>query len=110
MARPLCSLLRQLASSDAIKAPLVEGGALELVAALLTAQGGSPAVLEQGLGLLTNMTLRYPEAAARVRWEAWVGRCRGLGPPAAAAAAWPATMPACWCQAGYVCCSWVHDQ
>lgn len=67
LARALCSLLRQLASSDSCKQLLVEGGALELLAALLAAHGGSPAVLEQALGMLTNVTLRYPEAAARVR-------------------------------------------
>ena len=66
MARPLCALLRQLVSSDGNKQLFVEGGGLELLAALLGAQRSSPAVLEQGLGLLTNVTLRYPEAAAQV--------------------------------------------
>ncbi|KAL4433644.1 hypothetical protein ABPG75_000085 [Micractinium tetrahymenae] len=65
LARALCSLLRQLVSSDGNKALLVEAGGLELLARLLTAHGGSPAVLEQALGLLTNLTLRNPEAAEK---------------------------------------------
>lgn len=67
IARPLCALLRQLVSRDGNKELFVEGGGLELLAVLLGAQRSSPAVLEQALGLLTNVTLRYPEAAARVR-------------------------------------------
>ena len=66
LARPLCALLRQLVSSDSNKQLFVEGGGLELLAALLSSHGSSPAVLEQGLGLLTNATLRYPEAAEKV--------------------------------------------
>ncbi|KAI7840755.1 hypothetical protein COHA_005569 [Chlorella ohadii] len=64
-ARPLCALLRQLVSSDSNKELFVECGGLELLATLFGVQGSSPAVLEQALGLLTNVTLRYPEAAAR---------------------------------------------
>jgi hypothetical protein len=65
IARPLCALLRQLVSSDGNKELFVECGGLEVLATLLGSQGNSPAVLEQALGLLTNVTLRYPEAAAR---------------------------------------------
>jgi hypothetical protein len=66
LARPLCALLRQLASSDGAKAALVEGGGLALLAALLGDQGARsvPSVQEAALGLLTNVTLRNPEAAA----------------------------------------------
>ncbi|KAL4450640.1 hypothetical protein ABPG77_000996 [Micractinium sp. CCAP 211/92] len=63
MVRALCSLLRQLVSSDSNKALLVDAGGLELLARLLTTHCASPAVLEQALGLLTNLTLRNPEAA-----------------------------------------------
>lgn len=44
----------------------MECGGLELLAKLLGVQGSNPAVLEPALGLLTNVTLRYPEAASRV--------------------------------------------
>ena len=92
LARALCSLLRQLASSDSCKQLLVEGGALELLAALLAAHGGSPAVLEQALGMLTNVTLRYPEAAARVRLA---GCARwALGRPGTRVLLWHAGMHA----------------
>ncbi len=66
MVRALCSLLRQLVSSDSNKALLVDAGGLELLARLLTTHCASPAVLEQALGLLTNLTLRNPEAAEQV--------------------------------------------
>lgn len=65
LARPLAALLRQLVSRDGNKALFVEGGGLELLGALLAAHRGSPAVLEQALGLLTNVTLRNPEAAEK---------------------------------------------
>lgn len=77
VARPLCSLLRQLASNDSNKALLVEAGGLELLASLLAAQGSNPAVLEQALGLLTNLTLRNPEAASKV-WCGSAVRCTGF--------------------------------
>jgi hypothetical protein len=66
VARPLLALLRQLASSDALKAELVEGGALELLPPLLEAQQGGAGVQEQALGLLTAVTLRNPEAGSKV--------------------------------------------
>ena len=66
LARPLCALLRQLASNDGNKALLVEAGGLELLGALLAAHTGNPGTLEQALGLLTNVTLRNPEAAEEV--------------------------------------------
>jgi len=92
VARPLCSLLRQLVSSDSNKALLVEAGGLELLASLLAAQGSNPAVLEQALGMLTNLTLRNPEAASKVRCSVmpWGAvrcgaahgvRCRAVLPP-----------------------------
>ncbi|GAB4823190.1 hypothetical protein N2152v2_010236 [Parachlorella kessleri] len=65
IARPACSLLRQLASSDGVKAALLEAGGLEAVAQLLAQHPANYPLLEQGLGLVTNMTLRQPEAAAR---------------------------------------------
>ena len=76
-ARPLCALLRQLVSSDSNKELFVECGGLELLATLFGVQGSSPAVLEQALGLLTNVTLRYPEAAARVRPSALLSLLSG---------------------------------
>lgn len=68
LARALCGLLRQLVSSDSNKVLLVEAGGLELLGTLLAVQGNNPGVLEQALGLLTNLTLRNPEAATKVRW------------------------------------------
>lgn len=70
LVRPLCALLRQLVNSDGNKTLLVESGGLELLAALLSAYSSNPGVLEQALGLLTNATLRNPEAASKVGW-AW---------------------------------------
>lgn len=104
VARPLCALLRQLASSDANKDVLVGGGGLELVAALLGAHGGSPGVLEQALGLLTNVTLRNPEAAEQVRADRGLSvRSRGEigwmdGGATALQPAWPVAVcgPACY--------------
>ena len=73
LARPLCALLRQLVSSDGNKELVVGGGGLGVLARVLGAHAGdgdgaspSPAVLEAALGLLTNITLRNPEAAAKV--------------------------------------------
>lgn len=66
LARALCSLLRQLVSSDGNKSLLVDAGGIELLGRLLATHGRSPAVLEQALGLLTNLTLRNPEAAEKV--------------------------------------------
>lgn len=66
LARALCSLLRQLVSSDGNKSLFVDAGGLELLAGLMTTHGASPAVLEQALGLLTNLTLRNPAAAEKV--------------------------------------------
>lgn len=65
LARALCSLLRQLVSSDGNKSLLVDAGGIELLGRLLATHGRSPAVLEQALGLLTNLTLRNPEAAEK---------------------------------------------
>ena len=66
LARALCGLLRQLVSSDGNKARFVEAGGLETMRAALAAHAGAPGVLEQALGLLTNLTLRNPEAAEKV--------------------------------------------
>ena len=74
LARPLCALLRQLVSSDGNKELVVGCGGLGVLARVLAAHAGdgdgasspSPAVLEAALGLLTNITLRNPEAAAKV--------------------------------------------
>ncbi|PSC67827.1 magnesium protoporphyrin IX chloroplastic-like [Micractinium conductrix] len=65
LARALCGLLRQLVSSDGNKARFVEAGGLETMRAALAAHAGAPGVLEQALGLLTNLTLRNPEAAEK---------------------------------------------
>lgn len=65
LARASASLLRQLASSDAVKAEAVGGGVLEAVAVALEAHGADAAMAEPALGLVTNVTLRNPEAAER---------------------------------------------
>lgn len=65
LARPVCALVRQLVSSDGNKGLLVGCGGLQLLSALLAAPSSSPALLEQALGVLTNVTLRNPEAAAK---------------------------------------------
>lgn len=60
------ALLRQLASSDVVKAEIVSGGGLELVSTALrnVSQSVLPvSVAEQALGLLTNCALRSPEVA-----------------------------------------------
>lgn len=72
--RYVLTLLRQLASSDVVKAELVMGGAIEAVSSALSCVeareavgalvGG--AVAEQALGLLCNLTLRSPETSRKV--------------------------------------------
>ena len=64
LARSCCSLLRQLAGSDALKAPIVDGGGLNLVARAVAAHPGRHSVAEQALGLLVALTLRNPDACA----------------------------------------------
>ena len=69
---PLCraalNVLRQLASSDAVKSEIYEKNGLESIKNSLSlaaaTQQPSAAVAEQALGLLTNITLRNPEIAA----------------------------------------------
>ena len=66
----------------------MEAGGLELLGALLAAHAGNPGTLEQALGLLTNVTLRNPEAAEEVSftqpiaalWPAVLG-CESREPP-----------------------------
>ena len=86
LARSCCSLLRQLAGSDALKAPIVDGGGFELVARVVAAHPGKHSVAEQALGLLAALTLRNPDACAAaveagcVRAAADVLRSGPLGP------------------------------
>lgn len=64
LARSCCSLLRQLAGSDALKPLIVDGGGFELVARAVAAHPGKHSVAEQALGLLVALTLRNPDACA----------------------------------------------
>lgn len=65
VASTACALLRQMAGSDAIKAHIMDAGGLELAAEVLEAQAGSAVAMEQALGLVAALTLRFPEAASR---------------------------------------------
>eukprot|EP00887_Chlorella_sp_A99_P005892 scaffold1.g5892.t1 len=82
VARAAAGLLRQLASSDGNKAVIVEEGGLERIGGLLREHAASTAMAEQALGLLTNVTLRNPEAAQRAVdcgcATAMLGAMRGL--------------------------------
>ena len=62
LARSCCSLLRQLAGSDALKELIVEEGGFKLVTLAVTAHPGKHSVAEQALGLLVSLTLRNPDA------------------------------------------------
>ena len=65
LARSCCSLLRQLAGSDALKERIVEGRGFELVSRVVAAHGAKRhTVAEQALGLLVALTLRNPDACA----------------------------------------------
>ena len=64
LARACCSLLRQLAGSDALKALIVDGGGFDLVTRAVAAHPGKHSVAEQALGLLVALTLRNPDACA----------------------------------------------
>jgi hypothetical protein len=57
-----CGMLRQMAGKDEVKAEIVESKGLQLLERVLGVQIESPACMEQALGLLTAVTLRYPEA------------------------------------------------
>lgn len=86
LARSCCSLLRQLAGSDALKALIVDEGGFELVSRAVAAQPGRHSVAEQALGLLVALTLRNPDACAAavdagcVRAAADVLRSSGASP------------------------------
>ena len=72
--RASLNLLRQLASSDIVKADLCEAGGLDTIKhSLIFAYSDGPvaSVAEQALGLLANMSLRNPEIAS----EATAGGC-----------------------------------
>lgn len=66
LARAAIGLLRQLASSDVVKAELYEAGGLDTIksALVLATEGPFASIAEQALGLLANMSLRNPEVAA----------------------------------------------
>jgi hypothetical protein len=105
-ARPALSLLRQLASSDAVKGEAVSAGALGAVRSALgfaAAAGAPPAVAEQALGLLCNLTLRSPDAARAAAacgcadavlrcMESLLGRGGGAGGAGGAAGRAPAAL------------------
>jgi len=55
-------MLRQMAGKDEVKAEIVGSRGLQLLERVLGVQMESPACMEQALGLLTAVTLRYPEA------------------------------------------------
>lgn len=63
--RSSLSLLRQLASSDAVKVIISESGGLHCIARALNlaTEIGSTALSQQALGLLTNLTLRSPDTS-----------------------------------------------
>ena len=64
LARSCCSLLRQLAGSDALKAQIVDEGGFELVTRVVAAHAMRHSVAEQALGLLVALTLRNPDVCA----------------------------------------------
>lgn len=65
LARAALSLLRQLASSDAVKAAMLEGGSMPAVKSALDFAGDAAeaAVAEAALGFLANLALRNPDAS-----------------------------------------------
>lgn len=56
-------LLRQLAGNDAMKQEIHHSGGLAILRNVLEEHTASASCMEQSLGLLAAMTLRYPEAS-----------------------------------------------
>lgn len=59
-----CSMLRQMACSDSIKARILAAEGIKRAAVGISLHDNSAAVLEQTLGLIAALTLRSPEAAS----------------------------------------------